>query len=686
MSNPNGVLARLRSTLFGDSGRAFGTMSVVLLVLLAIAPAKNHFSEWRHYQKKYVKFVSTRAEGATLQKHFEPGVQQIWIPEQQVTDRCTTCHTGLKEASLTDVAMQPFRKHPNIPHSLTEFGCTTCHRGQGTATTAEDAHNANEAWDQPLLPAKYIEAGCGQCHLNALAGTPQLNTGRKLLAAEGCVHCHVVKQADATRLTATDDPPSLIHVADKTSREWMFAWIKNPQAYSTTATMPNFLLSDDDARDISSFLVAQSTPLLTNDKPTAAVKTAAAADPTAGATLYGQSFCASCHAVTLPNGNIVGGDLGPELTKIGTKAKPAWIEAWLRNPAAYDSNTRMPHYRFDDKQIATLSGFLQAKADLDFLSNVHLADSTPAQIAHGKQLVSEYGCASCHEINGVKKPENFAPELTKVGSKPTSQILFIAGMKHTLPDYISGKIKNPRVFSPGLKMPQYALKPQQIDALTTALLAQTERAQTQSATLRVASARSSAYQPAGKAGHLISDLRCFSCHAFNGRGGDMAPDLSWEGSAVQRAWLTEFLKNPNTLRPALIRRMPKFNLTPDEINTLSDYMLTVYQSPAIDRDAMSESEFTATQRDVGRQLFYGKYSCNSCHIVDASKDKGYIGPALWEVGSRLTPSWIYQYLKNPQAVRPGTIEPNQQMTDADAKALTAYLTSLKSKGKQVAKK
>ena len=686
MSHQPGPIAKIRAALFGDSARSFGTLSIVLLLLLAVAPAKNHFSEWRHYQKGYLKFVSARAEGATLQKHFEPGIQQIWIPEQQVTDRCTTCHSGLKEASLADAQRQPYRKHPTIPHTLTEFGCTTCHRGQGTATTVEAAHDATEAWDQPLLPTKYIEAGCGQCHLNALAGTPQLNLGRKLLAGEGCVHCHAVKLADGTRLTATDDPPSLVHVADKTSREWIYAWVKNPQAYSTMATMPNFQLSDEDVRDVSAYLIAQSTPLDNSQKSVPAAKTAGATDPTAGATLYGQSFCASCHSVQLANGNIVGGDVGPELTKIGTKAKPDWIEAWLRNPAEYDHDTRMPRYRFNDQEIATLTAFLKAKADPDLLANVHLADATPAQIAHGRQLVTEYGCASCHEINGVKKPENFAPELTRIGSKPTSQILFTTGMKHTHPDYIAGKIKNPRSFGAGLKMPQYTLKPQQVDALTTALLAQTERAQAQSASLRVASVRASDYRPAGKAGRLINDLRCFSCHAINGRGGDMAPDLSWEGSAVQRAWLTEFLKNPNTLRPALIRRMPKFNLTSDEVNTLADYMLAVYQSPTIDRDAIAESEFTPTQRDIGRQLFYGKYACNSCHIVDASKDKGYIGPALWSVGARLTPEWIFEYLKNPQAVRPGTIEPNQHMTDAEAKALTAFLTSLKSSGKQVAKK
>ena len=37
----------------------------------------------------------------------------------------------------------------------------------------------------------------------------------------------------------------------------------------------------------------------------------------------------------------------------------------------------------------------------------------------------------------MKKPENFAPELTRIGSKPMAQLIFLPGMPHTLPDYIS---------------------------------------------------------------------------------------------------------------------------------------------------------------------------------------------------------------------------------------------------------
>jgi mono/diheme cytochrome c family protein len=225
-------------------------------------------------------------------------------------------------------------------------------------------------------------------------------------------------------------------------------------------------------------------------------------------------------------------------------------------------------------------------------------------------------------------------------------------------------------------MPQFNLSTTQVDELVTALLAQTDRARALPARLRIAGHPASNYEPAGPAGRLMRDLNCFSCHTINGRGGDMAPDLTWEGSAVQRDWLLKFFKNPNTLRPALIRRMPKFNLTDAEVATLTDYILTAYQTPAFDRDAIQVAA-DADAVDRGRQLFYSKYACQSCHIVDPKKDKGYIGPTLTEVGSRLNAAWIFQWLKGPQTLRPGTIEPDWKMSDADARSLTDFLMAQK---------
>ena len=296
--------------LFGDPVRAFGVVSLILLLTLAIAPAKEHFSQWHSYQRKYLGLIRDRGEAVSLRRRFQPGIHQIWLPELGVVDRCTTCHLGLKEASLSDVTQQPFRKHPVIPHPVDGFGCVICHGGQGPATTVAEAHHSERAGEEPILPMRYIESGCGQCHQNALTGTPQLNLGRTMLTRYGCVHCHAITRPDGSKIEATDHPPSLAHIADKTTREWIFSWLKDPQAYAASTTMPNFKLSDADASDISAYLVSSSTPHA-GDTAAAGTKPAAAADPAAGPSLYGESFCASCHAVQNAAGNLVGGDVGP---------------------------------------------------------------------------------------------------------------------------------------------------------------------------------------------------------------------------------------------------------------------------------------------------------------------------------------------------------------------------------------
>jgi mono/diheme cytochrome c family protein len=665
----------LRSRPTGRELAAFGVVSLILLGSLAIAPAKNYFSDWRHYQKSYLKLASERQAG-TLVRNFHVSINQIWIPKLGVVDRCESCHVNLNGA-LVGASAQPFRKHPQIPHDLGQFGCVLCHGGQGAATSVEEAHYATEAWEQPMLPARYLESSCGQCHLGVLEGTPRLNQGRRLLSTMGCVHCHVITQPGGDLLKPEDDPPPLIHIAEKTSREWIYKWIKNPQDYAASATMPNFQLSDQDAADISAFLIAQSTPTASTMSAVLVPHTSAPVDATESATIYGASFCSPCHAVQNAAGNLVGGDLGPELTRVGSKVNPNWLGRWLNDPRRYEPGTRMPHYRFDQKQVALLASFLLAKKDDSFLADVHLPPATAETIAHGKRLVTESGCAACHQINGVSPPQNFAPELTRVGSRALAQIVFAPGMKHNLPDYITGKIQNPRSFGPGLKMPKFSLSDDQITAVTTALLAQTDRAAGLSLELLTAARRATNYHPGGDAGRLMEDLKCLSCHAINGNGGDMAPDLTHEGSSVQRAWLEEFLKNPNTLRPALIRRMPKFNLAPSEIKTISDYILNAYQAPGLDSTTLDPHSLNSDAAGRGRQLFYSRYGCNSCHIVDYKTDKGYIGPALASVGRRLTPAWTYRWLKDPNALRPGTLMPNFNMKDDEARDLTAFLMTLK---------
>lgn len=150
-----------------------------------------------------------------------------------------------------------------------------------------------------------------------------------------------------------------------------------------------------------------------------------------------------------------------------------------------------------------------------------------------------------HEIAGIKKPENFAPELSRIGSKPVMQLVFLPGIQHTLPDYIATKIKQPRAFDQALKMPQYTFTSAQIESLITALLSLNDRSHTLPPSLAVAATPESDYQPAGKAGKLMTDLACFSCHRINGRHHPRSPRPQVSFTRRGRSWIQSPFRHSN---------------------------------------------------------------------------------------------------------------------------------------------
>lgn len=77
----------------------------------------------------------------------------------------------------------------------------------------------------------------------------------------------------------------------------------------------------------------------------------------------------------------------------------------------------------------------------------------------------------------------------------------------------------------------------------------------------------------------------------------------------------------------------------------------------------------------GKRLYENKYGCNGCHSIGG--EGGKIGPPLDRAGFRLNPTWIYRWLKNPQAMDATTRMPALGLNDADAKAVTFYLGTLR---------
>ena len=79
--------------------------------------------------------------------------------------------------------------------------------------------------------------------------------------------------------------------------------------------------------------------------------------------------------------------------------------------------------------------------------------------------------------------------------------------------------------------------------------------------------------------------------------------------------------------------------------------------------------------DRGKRLYENKYGCNGCHNL--AGEGGKIGPALDRAGFRLNATWIYRWLKNPQAMDAHTRMPALGLNDADAKAVTLYVATLR---------
>jgi mono/diheme cytochrome c family protein len=243
----------------------FAASSVVFVGVLAVSPVKDFLCEWRQSKREFLRVAAARPDSRRLVANYHPGIDQIWIPEISVVDRCTTCHQGIAEPTLLDPSVpQPFRAHPLIPHQVEKWGCVICHRGQGLATEFKEAHETTVAWEQPILPIRYIQAACGECHRGELPEAPRLNRGRELLVRLNCVGCHRMEGISRPTMLG----PDLTRMGSKVSRAWIYKWLKEPRTltdstggvtvdgYETEAEprMPKFRLSEEELRALSAYL------------------------------------------------------------------------------------------------------------------------------------------------------------------------------------------------------------------------------------------------------------------------------------------------------------------------------------------------------------------------------------------------------------------------------------------------
>lgn len=102
-----------------------------------------------------------------------------------------------------------------------------------------------------------------------------------------------------------------------------------------------------------------------------------------------------------------------------------------------------------------------------------------------------------------------------------------------------------------------------------------------------------------------------------------------------------------------------------------------------DRDDLRAHAAAATGGDPSRgEAMFIQYGCGSCHSVKhVRKASGMVGPPLDGIAVRTmiagklnnTPRNLQHWIRNPQAVSPGTDMPDLRVGERDARDITAFL-------------
>ena len=191
-----------------------------------------------------------------------------------------------------------------------------------------------------------------------------------------------------------------------------------------------------------------------------------------GAMYFKGYGCTTCHRI----GEEGGAQYGPDLTFVGFRKTPQWLDLWLRNPHDWKSNTPMPNFNLPDNVRASLVAYLSTlKGDLYRKNPPWDTDELKKDsVKRGAVLFERVGCVGCHGRGGVGGyPNNNVvggkiPTLTKVAEGYSKEELE-AKIANGVPKPAKADLSGP---APMIYMPAWkdVLKNDEIDALADYLI------------------------------------------------------------------------------------------------------------------------------------------------------------------------------------------------------------------------
>ena len=418
--------------------------------------------------------------------------------------------------------------------------------------------------------------------------------GERLISTVGCKACHVVTPEDRQQRSnglPYDIGPDLGTVAKKVNEAWLYDWIRNPKHFSPQTRMPSLRLSDQEAADISAYLmqVGRAAPLPDNyAKELPNLGEQALIDE--GRAIVRNFGCHGCHLIPgMENEgrvsvslNEFGAKLPEELFygdalangSVPHKTWEDWAIGKLKNSREYATEAviqRMPNYQMADSDAVNMAVLLRSWDGRVFGERyVKPWGGREENIEKGRLLARQLNCTGCHIIEGEGgdiRPlliaalrqeglDEFAasayapPNLLGEGKKVQSEWLF-----HFLKEPKTGEIR------PWLRtrMPTFALTDEEANTLINYFKAEADK--TPGFTFlpefqMTAEQRSGALTLTGR-----DYFACFSCHQQGAKKPEgppdgWAPDLAMAKQRLNPDWIADWIRDPQKELPGT--RMPSF--------------------------------------------------------------------------------------------------------------------------------
>jgi cytochrome c2 len=161
-----------------------------------------------------------------------------------------------------------------------------------------------------------------------------------------------------------------------------------------------------------------------------------------------------------------------------------------------------------------------------------------------------------------------------------------------------------------------------------------------------------------------------------------APNFEGAAARYRAEYIQSFLLEPYKVRPHMVSSMPRLAVTPQQAADIASY-LTRNAAKAAKNEAVGDPA-------AGRAVLESK-ACGTCHVFSGvadlmlkpnlaaadqkGKDAIELAPDLRFVRDRMSFTNVVAWLRDPTAVKPGTLMPNMKLTEKEAKDAAAYISA-----------